>query len=182
MAFPRTECHRLGRFAGVMLILAAYASGCGYHVAGTHSTLPANWRTIAIPAFKNDTTRYRIEEKVTEAVIREFIARTNYRIIQDQPSADAVLHGEIVSVDTTPMLFNSTTGEVTQMLVSVHTKVELLDNKSQKPVYQANDMVFRQEYQISTDAQGFFQEQDPALGRMAHDFAAKLVANVMEGF
>jgi outer membrane lipopolysaccharide assembly protein LptE/RlpB len=163
-------------------LLVILLGSCGYHVAGTHSALPADWRTIAVPAFKNDTTRYRIEQKVTEAVIREFIARTKYRIIQDEPSADAVLRGEIVSVDTTPMLFNTTTGEVTTMLVSVHTKVDLLDNKSQKPVYQAKDMVFRQEYQISTDVRSFFQEQDPALERMARDFASKLVANVTEGF
>lgn len=165
-----------------ILVCVISITGCGYHVAGTHSTLPADWRTIAIPAFKNDTTRYRIEQKVTEAVIREFIARTHYRIVQDEQSADAVLHGEVLSVETTPMLFDTTTGEVTMMLVVVQTKVDLLDNKSQKPIYQANDMVFRQEYQISTDVRSFFQEEDPALGRMARDFASKLVANVMEGF
>jgi outer membrane lipopolysaccharide assembly protein LptE/RlpB len=187
LALPQNESWRGTHFRvrarrTLAPLFLALLSGCGYHVAGTHSTLPAGWRTIAIPAFQNDTTRYRIEQKVTEAVIGEFIARTKYRIVQDQQSADAVLHGEIVSVDTTPMLFNSTTGEVTTMLVSVHTKVELLDNQSQKPVYEAKDMVFRQEYQISTDVRSFFQEEDPALGRMAHDFASKLVANVMEGF
>jgi hypothetical protein len=146
------------------------------------SHLPADWQTIAIPAFKNDTTRYRIEQRMTEAVIREFISRTKYRIVQDPAQADAVLHGEVLSVDATPMLFNATTGEVTTMLVTVHTKVALVDTKTQKPVYHADDMVFRQEYQISTDVQSFFQEQDPALERMSRDFASKLVANVLEGF
>jgi outer membrane lipopolysaccharide assembly protein LptE/RlpB len=158
------------------------AAGCGYHVAGMSSHLPADWQTIAIPAFKNDTTRYRIEQRMTEAVIREFISRTKYRIVQDPAQADAVLHGEVLSVDATPMLFNATTGEVTTMLVTVNTKVALIDTKTQKPVYHADDMVFRQEYQISTDVQSFFQEQDPALERMSRDFASKLVANVLEGF
>jgi hypothetical protein len=43
-------------------------------------------------------------------------------------------------------------------------------------------MVFRDEYQISTDAREFFEEQDPALERMARDFAAQLVSNVVETF
>jgi hypothetical protein len=80
------------------------------------------------------------------------------------------------------VLFNATTGQVTTMLVTVHTKVELVDNQSQKTAYQNNDMVFRDEYQISSDVQSFFEEQDPALERMSRDFAAQLVSNVTENF
>jgi outer membrane lipopolysaccharide assembly protein LptE/RlpB len=164
------------------LAVAVFAQGCGYHVAGHAANLPSEWKTIAIPAFKNDTTRYRIEQRFTEATIREFITRTKYRVVQDPESADAVLRGEVLSIDTTPVLFNATTGEVTTMLVTVHTKVSLVDNHSQKPVYQDNDMVFRDEYQISTDVNSFFEQQDPALERMSRDLASHLVANVLEGF
>jgi lipopolysaccharide assembly LptE-like protein len=157
-------------------------AACGYHVAGKTSQLPSEWSTIAVPAFKNDTTRYRIEQRFTEAVIREFISRTKYRIIQDTAGADGVLYGEIVSIETNPVLFNSTTGEVTTMIVTVHTKVRLMDNFTSKAVYQNADMVFRDEYQISTDVPSFFEEQSPALGRMSRDFASRLVSNVMENF
>jgi len=163
-------------------LLALAVAGCGYHVAGRSANMPAEWRTIAIPAFKNDTTHDRIEQRFTEAVIREFIARTKYRIIQDPSSADAVLHGEVLSIDTSPILFNAATGEVTTMLVTVHTKVELDDATSQKPVYHNDDMTFRDEYQISSDARSFFNEQDPALGRMSTDMASHLVASILEGF
>jgi outer membrane lipopolysaccharide assembly protein LptE/RlpB len=156
--------------------------GCGYHVAGRASTLPADWESIAVPAFKNDTTRYRIEQRMTEAVIREFIQRTKYHVVQDEASADAVLHGEVLSIETVPVLFNTTTGEVTTMLVTVHTKVLLVDNHTKKTVYHADDMIFRDEYQISTDVQSFFEEQDPAVDRMSRAFAAKLVSGVMENF
>ena len=135
-----------------------------------------------MPAFKNDTARYRIEQRFTEAVIRQFIQRTKYRIVQNPESADAVLHGEVVSIDTNPVLFNATTGQVTTMLVTVHTKVQLVDATTQKVVYKNDDMLFRDEYQISTDVQSFFEEQDPALERMAKDFAAQLVSNVVENF
>lgn len=157
-------------------------AGCGYHVAGHASQLPAEWTDIAVPAFKNDTTTYRIEQRMTEAVIREFITRTKYRVVQDPKSADAVLHGEVLSIETDPVLFEATTGEVTTMLVIVHTKVELVDNKTEKPIYKNDDMIFRDEYQISTDVKSFFQEQDPALDRMSRDLASHLVSNVLENF
>jgi outer membrane lipopolysaccharide assembly protein LptE/RlpB len=169
-------------FLLVILAVALLVQGCGYHVAGKSSDLPSEWTTVAIPAFKNDTTRYRIEQRFTEATIREFITRTKYHVVQDTASADAVFHGEVLSIDTTPVLFNATTGEVTTMLVTVHTKVSLVDNHTQKPVYQDNDMVFRDEYQISTDVNSFFEEQDPALERMSRDLASHIVANVLEGF
>jgi outer membrane lipopolysaccharide assembly protein LptE/RlpB len=172
------------RTAVLMTLLAAHFSavGCGYHVAGRAGNLPSEWKTIAVPAFKNDTARYRIEQRFTAAVIRQFIQRTKYRIVQNPESADAVLHGEVISIDTNPVLFNATTGQVTTMLVTVHTKVQLVDTSTQKVVYKNDDMLFRDEYQISTDVQSFFEEQDPALERMAKDFAAQLVSNVVENF
>ena len=166
----------------ILLFATFFASGCGYHVVGLAGNLPSDWKTIAIPAFKNDTTRYRIEQRFTEAVIRQFIQRTKYRIIQNPAEADAVLHGEVISIETDPMLFNATTGQVTTMLVQVHTKVQLVDAKTEKVVYKNDDMVFRDQYQISTDVQSFFEEQNPALERMAKDFAAQLVSNVVENF
>jgi len=176
------ETLRRTPFLLILLFAPLFASGCGYHVVGHAGNLPSDWKTIAIPAFKNDTTRYRIEQRFTEAVIRQFIQRTKYRIVQNPADADAVLHGEVISIETDPMLFNATTGQVTTMLVQVHTKVQLVDAKTEKVVYKNDDMVFRDQYQISTDVQSFFEEQNPALERMAKDFAAQLVSNVVENF
>jgi outer membrane lipopolysaccharide assembly protein LptE/RlpB len=157
-------------------------AGCGYHVAGTSPSLPEDWKTIAIPAFKNDTTSYRIEQRFTAAVIRQFLERTKYHITQDPQNADAVLHGEVVSIESSPVIFDAATGQVTTMVVTIHTKVSLVENKSEKVVYHNDDVVFRDEYQISTDVKSFFQEEGPAIERMSRDFAAQLVSNVTENF
>ena len=185
MSSPRCKLSAShGKYTSLLAVLIAALSAisCGYHVAGHASNLPSEWQTIAVPAFKNDTTRYRIEQRFTQSVIRQFLQRTKYKIVQNAEEADAVLHGEVVTIETNPMLFNATTGQVTMMLVTVHTKVLLVDNKTQKVVYKNDDMIFRDEYQISTDAREFFEEQDPALERMARDFAAQLVSNVVESF
>jgi outer membrane lipopolysaccharide assembly protein LptE/RlpB len=181
---PCDLASRKPRWRGLLLVLllAAAASGCGYHVAGRAAKLPADWKTIAVPAFVNDTARYRIEQRLTQAVIREMIARTSYRVVQDTQSADGVLRGEVLSIETSPVLFDATSGQVTTMLVTVRAKAQLLDNHMQKPVYQTNDMVFREQYQISSDVKSFFEEQDPALERMSRDFAAQLVSGILENF
>jgi outer membrane lipopolysaccharide assembly protein LptE/RlpB len=169
-------------FAAAAFALLLGTSGCGYHVAGRASTLPSEWKTIAVPAFVNHTNRYRIEQRFTAAVVHEFLARTKYRMVQNENSADAVLRGEVLTIETSPILFDATTGQVTTMLVTVHAKVSLVGRADQKAVYENKDMVFRDEYQISSDVKSFFEEQNPALERMSRDFASQVVADVVEGF
>ncbi len=174
--------HKRVMRAHAVVLAAIFLAGCGYHVAGRASSLPSGWKTIAVPAFVNRTTHYRIEQRFTQAVIREFLARTSYKIVQNEGSADGVLHGEVLTIETSPILFDATSGQVTTMLVTVHAKVELVAREDQKPVFKNDDLVFREEYQISGDASSFFEEQNPALDRMSREFAARVVGDVVEGF
>jgi hypothetical protein len=137
------------------------------------------------------------QQRMTQAVVREFISRSRYRIVSTEESADAVLHGEITSFeaipavfDTTPTTSNSTTvptvntntARVTTMLVSVHMKVSLEERETKKVLYKNDDYLFREPYEISTNPSVFFDEQGPALERMSRDFAARLVSDVLENF
>lgn len=56
------------------LLLTFLLPGCGYHTAGHAVQLPDNVKTIAIPAFKNETLTYRIEQMLTAAVVRKLPA------------------------------------------------------------------------------------------------------------
>jgi outer membrane lipopolysaccharide assembly protein LptE/RlpB len=166
----------------VLVALAATLGGCGYHIGGQGSALPPNLHTIAIPAFVNKTSRYRVEQKLTQAVIREFLSRTAYRPVNNPETADAVLNGEVTSLESVVAVFDSTTGRATSMLVTVHMKVWLVDRETKAEIYRNDNFVFRQPYAISTDVQNFFDEQNPAIDRLSRDFAAKLVAAILEKF
>ena len=181
---PRND--RLGYHAvfalSFVVVLSACVCGCGYHVVGKGSNLPAGWKAIAVPEFVNRTTHYRIEQRFTQAIIREFLQRTSYKIVQNEAAADGVLRGEVLSIETSPILFDANTGQVTTMLITVHAKVQLMGREDEKPVFKNDDLVFREEYQISGDVRSFFEEQNPALDRMSRDFAARVVGDVVEGF
>src|SRR6266853_3209902 len=173
--------------------LAIFLSACGYHVGGSASLLPPGLKAIAVPALTNDTPRYRIEQRLTEAVVHEFIARTKYRVVSSEDSADAVLHGEITQFEAIPAVFdttpnssnsttastvNTTSARATTMLVSVHMKVSLEERETKRVLYKNDDYLFREPYEISTDPSKFLDEQAPALERMSRDFASRLVADV----
>jgi hypothetical protein len=156
--------------------------GCGYHIAGRTDSLPSGIHVIAVPALVNATTSYRIEQKLTSATVHEFLAKTPYKVVSNPADGDAVLHGKVVSLEALPLLFDTVSGRATTMLVSVKCEVTLTQTSNQKVLYHTDNFVFRSEYEISTDVTSFFGEQDPALDRLAKDFAQRLVAAVTENY
>jgi len=174
--------------AWVIALLALFQAGCGYHTAGRYNTLPKNIHVIAVPTMENKTTRYRVEQKLTEATIHEFLAKTNYHVVPDANGGDAVLTGKVLSMEAVPLLFQTTstpttsTAQATAMLVTMRCEVTFTDRSTDKVLYHNDNFVFRNEYELSTDVKSFFQEGDPALDRMAKDFAERLVTAVTENF
>jgi len=164
------------------LILIAGVVGCGYHTAGHAVQLPENVRTIAVPAFVNETSTYRIEQVLTSSVVREFTTRTHYHILNDPgEAADATLRGTVLSTSASPLTYNSATGQAASVLVVVSMKVALTGRQG-KVLYQNPSYLFREQYEVSQDLASFFEEDSPAFRRLSQDFARTLVSNILEGF
>lgn len=165
-----------------VILLGMVCTGCGYHVAGTTSALPKTVHVIAVPALENKTTSYRIEQKLTAATVHEFLVRTNFRVVSNPDAGDAVLRGKVLSLEAVPLLFDTATGRATTMLVTVKCEVTLTERATEKVLYHTDNFVLRNEYEVSTDLKSFFEEQDPALDRLAQDFAVRLVAAIVENY
>lgn len=171
------------RWTAIALMSAAAGmAGCGYHVAGRTNSLPKSIHVIAVPALENKTNSYRIEQRLTTATVHEFLAKTSYRVVSDPANGDAVLRGKVLSLEAVPLLFDTTTGRATAMLVTVKCAVTFEERETRKILYHTDNFVFRNQYEISTDVKSFFEEQDPALDRLAQDFAVRLVAAVTENY
>jgi outer membrane lipopolysaccharide assembly protein LptE/RlpB len=175
------------RFLGVLSIgywalVLLFSTSCGYHTAGHASQLPENVKTLAVPAFKNETMSYRVEQMLTASVVREFMLRTHYRILNDaSDDADATLRGTVLSTVSSPMAYDTTTGRAASVLVVVSMKVVLSDRQG-KVLYQNPAYVFREQYEVSQDLTSFFEEDSPAFRRLSQDFARTLVSNILEAY
>ena len=156
-------------------------TACGYHTAGHANLLPSDLRTIAIPAFTNQTQTYKIEQTLTSSVVQEFVTRTNYHITQDPKAADAALHGVVLSTYTTPLTYDTKTGRASSVLVIVSMSVSLKDRQG-RVLYENPSYTFREQYQVSQELSSFFEEDSPAFQRLSRDFARTLVSNVLEAF
>jgi len=173
---PFPICHSF------LLTLCLLFSACGYQVAGRGDRLPPDVKTIAIPIFVNKTPRFRIEQKLAAAVTREFIERTKFRVTSDPSRADAVLKGTVTDVRSGVVTFDLTSGRATALQVQVTARVELVDSHTKKVLFSNPNYVFREQYQISQSTTELFEEDQPALDRLARDLARTLVTEILENF
>lgn len=174
-----TRCTML---AAIAVLLLATAS-CGYHTGGQPARLPTELHTLYVPTFINGTSTYRIEQTITEDVIRELHDRTNYRIVTSNAdgAADATLNGAVTSAVISPLTYDPATGRISSGMVAVTMKASLVTNKG-KVLWENPNYVYREQYQVSRDAPSFFEEEEPALGRIAKSFAKSLVSDILEAY
>lgn len=169
------------REAGLLLLCAAL-SGCGYHVAGRGDNVPKSIRTIAVPVFKNETPRFKLEQALTAAVMHELITRTRYQIQPEEDSADAVLRGALTGYWSIPVVFDPRDGRATTVQINVRMRVSLVERKTSKVLWENQDYVYSERYEIGRSASGYFEESGAAVDRLSKTLARALVSAVLEGF
>ena len=179
-SFTASPPHTLA--CALVSVIILLLTGCGYHQAGAATHLPADVRTLAVPIFATNAQAYRTEMAFTQATIRELNLRTKYHILNtDSDSADATLHGTILTQTIAPLTYDASTGQTSSYLVSITAKVVLTAHDGHV-LYRNDGILFREQYQSTQDLSGFIQEDGYAVTRVAHEFAQTIVSDMLESF
>ena len=170
------------RLRTLTLLLLTSLTGCGYHQAGSATHIPASIRTLAVPIFTTRAQAFRTEMAFTQATIRELNTRTKYRIINTaSPDADATLSGTILAQTVAPLTYDAATGQSSSYLLSITAKVVLTAHDGHV-LYENDSLIFREQYQSTQDLNGFIQEDNAAVNRVAKDFAQTVISDMLESF
>ncbi len=165
--------------SGGLLLVCLLTGPCGYRRA--RMSLPDHIRTLAIPAFRNTSVHYRVEQRFTQAVMEEFLRRARHvRITSDPQHADAVLLGDIRSLAYRGVVLDET-GRVRVYEITVVVGVTVRDLVRQRILFDQPRFVFRGEYEIPEGPESLFLEEGPALDRIAREFARSLVSLILSG-
>jgi outer membrane lipopolysaccharide assembly protein LptE/RlpB len=169
------------RLVSALLVLAAALPllQCGYRLSGHGRNLPPGAEAIAIPPFKNLTTRPQAEQFVTFAVRDEFVRRSRLRLVESQRDADLLLEGTIAAFTVSPLSY-SDQGVANQYEVRLSLDVRLIELQSGAIVFQGTGLSFREAYE--TDNADFFSQETGSLTRIAEKFASSIVATILENF
>jgi hypothetical protein len=180
MTVPQKFCR-----ASALLVVLSLVSGFGEcYKPVTKSQLPVHIKTVAVPAFQMEgaALRYKIDTRFTEAVVREIVRRgRGLRVQGDREGADAVVDGVIRSFVFSGVLLDDR-GRARIFEVTITAAVTVRDQVENRVLYDNQNYVFRGEFEFANDPRSFFNEEDPAVQRIARSFAESLVSTLVNGF
>lgn len=166
----------------LLLCLAAVAmAGCGYHVGGQTNLLPKELHTIAVPQFTNTTVREKLAGYMSEAVTRELISRTKYKVVADPKEADATLIAGVVNMFSNVTVSDPVTGRGAGAQISVQIQMKLV-GKDGKVLFTRPNFTFVDRYEISVVPGQYIDESQAAMQRLSRDVARSIVSAILENF
>lgn len=169
---------RVSSFSLMLLFVTGFAE-CYKPV--TKNQLPARIHIVAVPAFQMESNalRYKIESRFTSAVMTELVHRgRGLRVQGEREGADAVIEGVIKSFNFAGVLLDDK-GRARIFEVTITAAVTVRDQTENRVLYDNQNFVFRGEYEFANDPRSFFNEEDPAVLRMARSFAESIVSTLI---
>jgi hypothetical protein len=171
------------RISLIFLTLLAVSGFTECYKPVTNSGLPKNIRKVAVPAFQTEARglRYRVGSRFTEAVSREIIRRGNGLKVQGSTEgADAVVEGTIRDFSFSGVLLDRE-GRARVYEITIISAVTIRDLREDKILYDNQNFIFRDSFEFSSDPRSFFNEEDPAVDRIARAFSESVVSAIVNG-
>ncbi len=173
----------------LFFVLVFLLNGCGYTTRGY--VAQTGYKTIYIKPFVNkvDTTseyssgsRFRtyfplLENKITNAVVDEFMFTSNLRI-SDENKADLILKGELVNYRKESMR-TSDTDNPEEYRITIFVNLTMTDAKKKEVLWEKND--FSGEASYYTTGQ-FVKSESEAVQEAAGDLAQRIVEVTVEAW
>ncbi len=171
------------RFTSLAILLFLVSGFTECYKPVTNSGLPKHIRTVAVPTFQFEPRglRYKIESRFTDAVVREVIRRGNGLKVQAAlEGADAVIEGNIRDFNFSGVLLDRE-GRARVYEITIVCAVTIRDLREKKVLYDNQNFTFRDSFEFSEDPRSFFNEEDPAVDRIARAFSESVVSAFVNG-
>jgi hypothetical protein len=179
---------RRGAAAAVRLALAASLLspfGCGYSLVGKGVTVDPSIRRVGVPIFKDRSGKAGLDQVLTKKVITELLRRGRFDVVQQRDDVDALVDGEILTYNMTPIGFSG--GELgptqaSRFAVTVTARIVYGKVGAAQPIWTAENFTVREEVEISDNPSEFFDREEQTWELMGEAFARNLAAAMLEAF
>jgi hypothetical protein len=171
--------------AAAALGLAFTLSGCGYALVGKGTVVDPTIKRIGVPLFRSVSTKPGLDQKVTQKVIEELLKRGRFDVVEDRNGVDAVVEGELLRYDATPVGFSDAGGARTQAsryAVTLTARLRYIKVGQDEPIWANESFSFKDEYDVGNDPTTLFDQSGQALERLSTAFARSMVSAMLEAF
>ena len=158
----------------LVLVLFLLVCTCGYSAS---PMLSSSIKRIYIPTFENETSRYGIEQDLTEAVVDAF-TRDNRLTVVSERDADVMLRGVIVTYEKGAFTFDRAS-TVDEYRVSISISVALEDLGEGKVIWEDSTMNAWEAYDEDPEGE---RTEDDATAAVMITLANDIVSRTIEGW
>jgi hypothetical protein len=154
-----------------------FAFGCaGYRVG---PVTKRNFKSIAVPVFRNTTLQPQIEAQISNAVIQRLQQDGSLRI-EPEPRADVVLKGSIVKYNRESLRsLRTDTGVPREFEITITVRVEATDRRTGETVLRLTEVEGKSDVFIGEDQQS---AEEQALPLIADDIAKRVAGLLVESW
>jgi len=160
------------------VVLVAVLAGCAYI---PKSVLPEHIKGVAVGIFENRTFEYGLEDKLTDAVIEEFILDGRLEVV-DQSRADALLTGVIAEYLREPLSYDEY-ALAEEYRVYLKVDVTMKDLTTGEVLWTQEGMEGSDSYWVS-DKAGIeeVETEEEGIQRAIDDLAKDILNHAIEGW
>jgi hypothetical protein len=153
---------------------AAVLGGCAYSFTG--ASVPAHWKTIAIPLFDDESNfgQPSLREDLTNMLIQKF-QQDNTLQLANRESANVELRGVIISIIADQPIAVAQGTQASRLQVSLRTRVKLIDHITNKEVW-SKDFAATGDYLAASGQPGRDQGLQQAMENMTDDLLLETVS------
>jgi hypothetical protein len=181
VSFMRKQNRRLFIKTGVICLFFALILSCGYGFAPKGDYIDKRIQNIYVEAFDNKTAQAGIENYVRTAFINQFIQNSRLKIVESAESADAIVKGKILNLNTSPLSYRSN-ALVAEERATIILELTFQENESGKIIWSSKNITGSVDYTLSDDINLLPATRKNAFVKLANDTAEKAFNMMMSGF
>ena len=154
-------------------------AGCGYHLVGYGSSLPAHIKTISIPTFKNSSIEPNIHRDATDSIRRAFISDGRLKLTNAR-RADLIIKGTLINYQLQPVSF-SAQDTVDEYIIRLGVQIEAYDRIKKKILFK-QEFNTQWDYRVTSSVIDSESAKNTALIEAYNDLSDRLVSIIIEQF
>ena len=165
---------------GICFFFALILS-CGYAFAPQGDYIDKRIKTVYVKSFENKTSQAELENYVRTAFIDQVILSGRFKVVQDVESADAIIKGSVLNINTAPLSYRANT-LVAEERATMVLEISFREKESGKTIWSSQSVAGQVDYQMEDNINTFPTTRRNAYTKLSNDAAEKAFNMMMSGF
>jgi hypothetical protein len=155
--------------------------GCGYGFVPQGEYIDKRITTVYVQSFDNKTSQAELENYVRTAFIDQFILSGRFKIVQSVESADAIVKGSVLNINTAPLSYRANT-LVAEERATMILEINFREKESGKTIWSSKNVAGQVDYKMEDNINMFPATRKNAFIKLTNDTAEKAFNMMMSGF